>query len=68
MINYNEAPRWLRDVVDRYQAKPSPEEMRRTIKRAMEELDCTQEELGALFGTNQQAVSRWLNHPQTESV
>lgn len=66
MLQYDEIPTWLKDVVDRYQEKPTPSEIRSAVQRAISELGCSQAELGELFGTNQQAVSRWLNHPDDQ--
>ncbi len=63
MSDKNEIPQWLTDVVARYRRKPSPDEMRAAVRRATSELGYTQTELAALFGTQQQAISRWANHP-----
>lgn len=65
-MSESEIPQWLEDVIARYKAKPSPTEIREAILRATVELDVTQTQLAAMFGTHQQAISRWLNHPETD--
>lgn len=62
MSEQKEIPRWLADVVERYRAKPSPEEIRETVLMARE-LGFSQNELAAIFGTYQQTINRWQNHP-----
>lgn len=56
-------PKYLSSVAKRYREKPSPSEIGEALRRATNpELaePWTQAELAELFGTQQQAISRWL--------